>query len=96
MRGENDLDGAGDNTQERGHKMTHKEAQEWLAGRRSWTNNIPQEPIETWMVRIEQADAAAVQRAYWIAKAHKEGLVQEAGSVEVVWREGRSRHVGGE
>lgn len=41
------------------------------------TNIIPQEPLESWQVRIAQADAACVQEAYWVAKAHAEGLVPE-------------------
>ena len=50
--------------------MEIKEATEWLNGKRSMINLIPQEPLETWEVRIAQADAAMTQQAYWIAKAH--------------------------
>jgi len=52
--------------------MDLKEAIEWLQGKRSMTNMIPQEPYETWAVRIAQADAAKSQQAYWIVKAHNE------------------------
>lgn len=55
--------------------MTHDEALAWLRGERSWTNIIPQHPHETWLVRITEADAAATQQAYWIARAHAEGIL---------------------
>ena len=57
--------------------MTKDEALEWLAGRRSMTNIVPQHPLETWHVRIAEADAAMIPQAYWVAKAHAEGLVKE-------------------
>lgn len=49
--------------------MSPKEAREWAAGNRSMTNIIPQEPRETWLVRIAQADAALMQQAYYVLKA---------------------------
>jgi len=52
--------------------MDYKEAIEWLNGGWSMANIIPQDPFETWQVRIAQADAAMVQQAYWIVKAYKE------------------------
>ena len=52
--------------------MELNEALEWLSGNRSMTNVIPQEPFETWQVRIAQADAAMTQQAYYIAKYHRE------------------------
>jgi len=52
--------------------MKYEEALEWLKGNRSMTNSIPQEPFETWEVRIAQADAAMIQQAYWIVKAEQE------------------------
>ena len=57
--------------------MSIDEAYEWLKGNRSMTNVIPDEPRETWVVRVAQADAALTQQAYWIVKAHKEGLNNE-------------------
>ena len=51
--------------------MDYKEALEWLRGNRSTVNTIPQDPFETWQVRVAQADAAMTQQAYWIAKAHQ-------------------------
>jgi len=36
------------------------------------TNIIPQDPIETWILRIAQADAALTQQAYWVARHHRE------------------------
>ena len=55
--------------------MTYEEAIEWLNGLRSMTNNIPCGPMETWLIRIAQADAAMTLQAYLIARAHKEQLV---------------------
>ena len=55
--------------------MTYEEALEWLRGNRSMTNIIPQDPFETWQVRIAQADAAMMQQAYYVLKAHKEDLL---------------------
>ena len=65
--------------------MKYEEAQEWLAGERSMTNIIPHDPLETWEVRIAEADAAMVQQAYWIVKAHIEGLreLSEAESIKL-------------
>lgn len=54
--------------------MTVEEAKAWLKGERSFTNSIPQHPFETWLVRVAEADAAMMQQAYWILKAHKEHL----------------------
>jgi len=45
-----------------------------LRGTRSTINIIPQDPFETWQIRIAEADAAMMQQAYWIVKAHKEKL----------------------
>ena len=56
--------------------MNLKEAQGWLNGSRSMCNLVAQLPFESWQVRIAQADAAMIEQAYWIAQAHKEGLVE--------------------
>ena len=40
-------------------------------------NLIPNEPFETWQVRIAQADAAMTQIAYYVLMAKKEGFVKE-------------------
>ena len=64
--------------------MTLDEALAWLRGERSLTNIVPQHPHETWLVRIAEADAAATQQAYWIARAHAEGLLKDgAGEVAI-------------
>ncbi len=55
--------------------MTYEEALEWLQGKRSSLNYIPEGPFETWQVRVAQADAAMMEQAYWVLKAHKEQLV---------------------
>jgi len=52
--------------------MDYKEALEWIAGKRSMTNIIPQHPFETWEVRIAEADAAMTQQAYWVVRAYRE------------------------
>src|SRR3990167_880111 len=57
-------------------EMNLKEAQGWLNGSRSMCNLVAQLPFESWQVRIAQADAAMIEQAYWIAQAHKEGLVE--------------------
>lgn len=54
--------------------MNFTEAVEWVSGNRSMTNIIPQDPVETWLVRIAQADAAMTEQAYWILKSEKDGL----------------------
>ena len=55
--------------------MDYKEALEWLKGNRCATDIIPSYPNETWELRVAQADAAFIQQAYWIVKAHREGLL---------------------
>jgi len=57
--------------------MTKQEAIEWLEGNNSTLNCIPRDPIDSWQVRIAQADAAYVQQAYWILKAHSEELLNQ-------------------
>jgi len=59
--------------------MDYEEAKAWLCGERSMTNIIPQDPFETWVVRTAQADAAMTQQAYWIVRAHDDGLVFHHG-----------------
>ena len=54
--------------------MSYEEAVEWMTGKRSWANNVPAEPYATCQARISEADAWAVQQAYWTLKAHAEGL----------------------
>ena len=55
--------------------MDKYEALAWLQGNRSMTNCIPQDPLETWQVRIAQADAAMTQQAYYKLRALKDGLL---------------------
>lgn len=55
--------------------MTYKEAADWLKGNRTTINTVPQDPFETWIVRIAEADAHYMEQAYWVVRAHKEGLV---------------------
>ena len=57
--------------------MKPSEAYDWLYGNRSMANLIPQDPFETWQVRISQADAAMTQTAYYVLLAHKEKFIVE-------------------
>lgn len=52
--------------------MMLQEAYAWMNGERSMTNIIPQDPFDTWQVRIAQADAAMTEQAYWIIKGNQE------------------------
>lgn len=57
--------------------MNLEEAKSWLRGERSMTNII-QSNADTngpWIVQTAQADAAMTEQAYWIVKAHAEGLL---------------------
>ncbi len=51
-------------------------AREWFDGKRSNINIIPEHPLETWNVRIAQADAACMEQAYWTLRAHKQNLLK--------------------
>lgn len=58
--------------------MTYEEALAWLNGERSMANTIQTtvDGNDTWIVQIAQADAAMTEQAYWIARAHAEGVQQ--------------------
>ena len=56
--------------------MSYEEAIAWLKGERSTTSTIPQEPYETWQIRIYQADADLTKQAYYIVKAYTEKLIK--------------------
>lgn len=60
--------------------MNVQEAHDWLSGKLSMLNVIPQDPFETWQVRVAQADAAMMQQAFYIAKFNGpdlSGIIQE-------------------
>ena len=57
--------------------MKIEEAREWLKGNRSTVNTVPQDPLATWEVRINAADASMIKQAYYILKAHAEELLEE-------------------
>ena len=57
--------------------MNKDEAIAWLMGKRSMCNIIPQDPFDTWQVRIAQADAAMCEQAYWILRAFTDGLIYD-------------------
>jgi len=52
--------------------MDYQEAIEWMEGIRDMSNLVQQEPHETWNVRVEQANAAKMEQAYWFLRYHKE------------------------
>ena len=55
--------------------MTYDEALAWLRGERSTINMTHAEnPAQEWEIAHRQ-DAAATEQAYWVVRAHKEGLV---------------------
>lgn len=54
--------------------MTYEDAQLWLKGERSMTNIVPYDPLD-WQARIARADAAMMEQAYWVVRAHKEDLI---------------------
>jgi hypothetical protein len=64
--------------------MDIEEARAWLRGERSTTNYMPQDPFDTWNVRIAQADAALTQQAYWIVKAHEDGFINAPADLPAV------------
>ena len=49
---------------------------DWLRGERSTVNMLQQSFDEQSHVRVAQADAANMEAAYWIVRAHKEGLAE--------------------
>ena len=51
------------------------EAKAWLNGERSMCNNLSSGDPDLWQVRIAQADAAMIEAAYWVLRAHKDGLI---------------------
>lgn len=53
--------------------MKYEEALGWLRGERSMCNSfgIGEESI----IKTCEADSNMIQQAYWIVKAHKEGLI---------------------
>lgn len=53
--------------------MTLTEAKEWFRGKRSTCYHVTDYPLETRTARVAEADAAMLQQAYWVLKAHKEG-----------------------
>ena len=55
--------------------MSYDEALAWLRGERSTINMTHAEnPAQEWEIAHRQ-DAAATEQAYWVVRAHKEGLV---------------------
>ena len=57
--------------------MKYEEGLAWLNDERSTVNMLQQPNDEQSHVRVAQADAAMTEQAYWIVRAHKEGLVDD-------------------
>lgn len=57
--------------------MNKNEALEWINGKRDMCNLIPRLPTDDgiFSVRVEQANAAKMEQAYWVLKSHKEDLL---------------------
>jgi len=55
--------------------MNLYEALAWLRGERSVTDMVNLTEDDSWMVIEAQTDAAMTQQAYWVVRAHKEGLL---------------------
>lgn len=57
--------------------MNLQEAEEWVRGERSWWNDhANQAPNQGEnFVNCAKHDAATTEQAYWILRAHREGLV---------------------
>lgn len=55
--------------------MKIDEAKEWFEDKRDMINMIPDDPKETWEIRIQEANLYKIQQAYWTLRAHKEGLL---------------------
>ena len=56
--------------------MTYEEAVSWLLGDRSIHNSMDWSNPNSEVI-CAQADAARTQQAYWIVKAHNEGLIKD-------------------
>ena len=59
--------------------MNYEEALAWLKGERSqanWFRSLGSErALEQREIWLAEADAASTEQAYWIVRAHKEGLL---------------------
>ena len=55
--------------------MKYSEALEWLRGNRSMRNYFIVDDFDKNVLLTAQADAAMMQIAYTVVKAHKEGLL---------------------
>ena len=62
--------------------MDEIEANAWLSGERSSVNIVQCIPCETWEARTAEADAHMMEIAYWILRAHSEGLLREKDKIK--------------
>ena len=56
--------------------MDNEEAQAWLRGERSTINYTQAPTPEDSRINSAKKDASMTEQAYWIVRAHKEGLVE--------------------
>ncbi len=61
---------------ERTMLMTYEEALAWLQGERSTINYTEAPTPQESRVNAAKQDASMTKQAYWIVRAHKEGLVK--------------------
>ena len=48
---------------------------EWINGKRDMCNIVDNHPMETREERVERANAAMKEQAYWVIRAYREGLL---------------------
>ena len=56
--------------------MSYEEALAWLKGERSTINYTDAGTPEQSRINSAEKDASMTEQAYWIVRAHKEGLVE--------------------
>ena len=62
--------------------MKYEEAQAWLRGERSTVNYAGGESPWDSQERAHRMDAASTEQAYWVVRAHKEGLIDPPEDTE--------------
>ena len=58
--------------------MQLEEAQAWLRGERSTINYTQAPTPEESRINAAKQDASMTEQAYWIVRAHKEGITEDA------------------
>lgn len=63
--------------------MDAEEARQWFLGNRSTHNSFDWIDKSKDIAACAQADAGMLEKAYWVLKAHKEGLIRESDNKEI-------------